>query len=339
MKRRDFLGLFGATLIASPRVSLGQTPAAPPTPKQLRIVVVANTYYEGDGLMTALCNRMARNAYVDVPVDVLWPRLPTTTTLGDSDKKPRCRLTVRAPAGNATAMVEIWCLDDLMPSNIVHGASDNKAAAMGIITAYGNGTAPDGVVAFGTAGYPDDISYDGCASVGSTIFIRDAAHDGGPLHSNWSWPNNMGVLVPSKTPATFFRNVIIDPQTVLKINSQMLSVPVNPSSKPRLVIASDAVAISSVNIPSGTEFGPVDLKAIAAAKAAGATNIASVETTHGVIRAQWTDAPFIFVTAIPNRVGHFSDEAGGNYPQEFASTHNAGIALNHVIPHFVGAIA
>jgi hypothetical protein len=292
--------------------------------------------------MTALCNRMARNAYVDIPADLLWPRAPTTTTLSDNDKKPRCRLTVRAPAGNATGIVDIWCLDDLMTSNVVHGRSDNKSDALNIVADYGKATyggdgAPDGVVAFGTAGYPDDTSYNGCATVGSTIFIRDAAMDGGPDHSNWSWANNMGVLVRSKTPATFFSSV--DPQTVLKINSQMLGVPVNPSSKPRLVIASDAVAISSVNIPRGTEFGPVDLKAMAAARAAGASNIASVETTHGVIRAKWSDAPFIFVTAIPNRVGHFSDEAGGNYPQELASTHNAGVALSGVIPFFIGAIA
>ena len=229
-----------------------------------------------------------------------------------------------------------------MTSHVIHGRSDNKWDALDIVAdygraTYGSGAPPDGVVAFGTAGYPDDTSYNGCATVGSTIFIRNATMDGGTDHSNWSWANNMGVLVRSKTPASFFRS--IDPQMVLKINSQMLGVPINPSSKPRLVIPSDAVAISSVNIPRGTEFGPVDLKAIAAARNAGATNIASVETTHGVIRAKWAEAPFIFVTAIPNRVGHFSDEAGGNYPQEFASTHGPGVALNGVIPYFIGAIA
>ncbi len=119
----------------------------------------------------------------------------------------------------------------------------------------------------------------------------------------------------------------------------MLAVSVNPASKARLVIASDAVAICSVNTPKDIEFAPVDLKTIAAARAAGTTNITSVETTHGVIRAQWPDASFIYVTAIPNRVGHFQDEAQSNYLQEFASTHNAGIVLNHIMPHFIGAIA
>lgn len=336
MKRRDFLGLFGAALVATPRLSFGQAAAPGAGTRSLRIVVVANTYYEGDGVMTALCNRMARNAKLDVPRDVAWPRkIPQTDA--DIVAKPRCLIDAHAQTGSATAVVEIWCLDDLMSTAISHGASDNKAKALKLITDFG--AAPDGVVAFGTAGYPGDISYDGCATIGGTIFIRDAANDGGPVHSNWTWPGNMGVLVPSKTPAAFFSNVLADQQTVLKINSEMLAVPVNPASKPRLVIASDAVAISSVNIPKDTEFAPVDLKAIAAAQAAGATNISSVETTHGVIRAQWPDASFIYVTAIPNRVGHFQDEARSNYPQEFASTHNAGIALNHVMPHFIDAIA
>ncbi|MDB5620400.1 MAG: hypothetical protein JWQ24_4638 [Tardiphaga sp.] len=286
--------------------------------------------------MTALCNRMARNPKLDVPRDLAWPR---KVPQADADvmPRPRCLIDAHAQTANAAAVVEIWCLDDLMSAAISHGASDNKAKAMKLITDYG--ATPDGVVAFGTAGYPGDISYDGCATIGGTIFIRDAANDGGPIHSNWTWPGHVGVLVPSSTPASFFSNVLADPQTVTKINSQMLEVPVNPASKPRLVISSDAVAISSVNIPKDTEFAPVDLKAIAAAQAAGATNIASVETTHGVIRAQWPDAPFIYVTAIPNRVGHFQDEARNNYPQEFGSTHNAGIALNHIMPHFVEAIA
>jgi hypothetical protein len=336
MQRRQFLGLLGASVVVSPQLSFGQAASANGQTAPRRIVVVANTYYEGDGLMTALCARMARNGKVGLPRNLAWPR-DAAQTDADVVGKPRCVLDVQAHAGNAAAEVEIWCLDDLMSAKIPHGASDNKAKAMEIIATYG--AAPSGVVAFGTAGFPDEVPYDGCATVGGTVFIRDAANDGGNVHSNWTWPDHMGVLVPSKIPASFFRDVLSDPQTVLTINSEMLGVPVNPSSKPRLLMAADAVAISSVNIPKDTEFASVDLRAIAAARAAGAVNITSVETTHGVIRAHWPDSPFIYVTAIPNRVGHFQDEAGGNYPQEFASTHNAGIALKHLMPHLVDAVA
>jgi hypothetical protein len=344
MKRRDFLGLLGATLVSSPTVSLGQT--APPAPgtRPLRIVVVANTYYEGDGLMAVLCNRWARNPKLHVPGDMTWPR-PVADLAAvppvPVDPRPRCRIIAEGQTGTATASVEIWCLDDLMDKALNHGFSDNKEKAMAAIKTYvppgGVVTPPDGVVAFGTAAFPDIVPYDGCATVGSTIYVRDAKMDGPGEHSNWSW-DGFDKLIPSKTPASFFKNVLADAPTLLKINSEMLTVPVNPSSKTRLILAADGVAVSTVNIPHDTPYALVDQKTVAAAQQAGATNVTSVETTHGVIRAQWPDTPFIYVTAIPNRITHFPDEAQGNYAQEFASVHNAGIALNHIMPYFVAAL-
>src|ERR1700680_4326855 len=116
MKRRDFLGLLGATLVSSPNVSLGQTPAPTTGTRPLRIVVVANTYYEGDGLMAVLCNRWARNTKLGVPGDMSWPR-PVADLQANPpvqvDPRPRCRIVTQAQTGNATAAVEIWCLDDL----------------------------------------------------------------------------------------------------------------------------------------------------------------------------------------------------------------------------------
>lgn len=119
----------------------------------------------------------------------------------------------------------------------------------------------------------------------------------------------------------------------------------HPAGVLQLIIAPDAVGISSVNIPyipgngASAAYCGIDSGAIKLAQQAGATNITSVETTHGVIRSMWDYAPFIYVTAIPNRVCHFPDEASGIYGQEFPSSHNAGIALKYVIPSFVGAIA
>jgi hypothetical protein len=344
MKRRDFLGLLGATLVSSPTVSLGQT--APPAPgtKPLRIVVVANTFYEGDGLMAVLCNRWARNAKLHVPGDMNWPRpvadlaaIPAVPV----DPRPRCRIVADAQTGTATASVEIWCLDDLMDKKPNHGFSNNKADAMAAIKNYAPSgqvlDAPDGVVAFGTAAFPDIVPYDGCATVGGTIYVRDARMDATGDHGTWSW-DGFDQLIPSKTPEKFFKSVLADAQTMLTINSELLTVPNNPAQKARLIIATDGVAVSSVNIPHDATYAVVDQKTVAAAQQKGATNITSVETTHGVIRAQWRDTPFIYVTAIPNRITHFPDEAQGNYPQEFASVHNAGIALNHIMPYFVAAL-
>jgi hypothetical protein len=42
--------------------------AQTPPNKTLRIVVVANKYYEGDGLMVALCNELARSPRLGIPI-------------------------------------------------------------------------------------------------------------------------------------------------------------------------------------------------------------------------------------------------------------------------------
>jgi len=342
MRRRDFLGLAGAALISGPRISLAQTTGNKP----LRIVVVANVFHEGDGVMAALCNQEAHSSNLSAPYNVDWPRWPRIQSNPPppppDSGKPRCLIDVfKDPLDTApSATMEIWCIDDLA---VTHGESAAKVTAMDLITNYTNPpSAPDGVVAFGTAGYPGLSSNDGCATIGGTIFIHDASNDATGAHGSWSWPGHMGTLVPSKTPASFFSSVAADPKTLEGINNEMIVPQIRPASVLQLIIAPDAVAISSVNIPNNPDkalYCNVDSKAIAEAQAAGATNITSVETTHGVIRSKWPDAPFIYVTAIPNRVCHFPDEASGNYAQEFPSSHNAGVALKHVIPYFVSAIA
>jgi hypothetical protein len=339
MKRREFLGLVGATLLAGPRASKAQSSGLPvrvPTNTPLRIVVVANKTYEADALMAVASNDMARSPSLDTPREVIWPR-EQPQQIQNIIRKPRCLIDVDSRASIPSATVEIWCLDDLMSLRLDHGVSDNKARALAVVSEYG--AAPNGVIAFGTAGFPGEPSHNGCATVGGTIFIHDAAHDAEGDHSNWTWPDHMGKLVPSKTPASFFSRVVSDTTILNTINGDMLAAPINPAKPPQLIMAADAVAISSVNIPLKAKFATIDEMAITAAQKAGATNIISVETTHGIIRAQWPDVPFIFVTAIANRVGSFDTEAYNKYTQEFVASHNAGIALNYLMTDFLKAIA
>jgi len=345
MKRREFLGLAGAALISAPKISIAQTTPS----KTLRVVVVANRNHEADGLMAAVCNQLAHSLNLSAPYNVDWPRWPRVQSNPPAPPKdsgrPRCLIDVfKAPSDKTpTATMEIWCIDDLANTN---GNSSAKVSAMDQITNYSNPpSAPDGVVAFGTAGYPGLPSNDGCATIGGTIFIHDAANDvPGFQGGTWSWSGNMGVLVPSKTPASFFTSVAADQKTLGAINLEMIAPQNRPASLLQLLIAADAVGISSVNIPTvGPNTPPpycdIDSKAIVEAQQHGATNITSVETTHGVIRSKWDKAPFIYVTAIPNRVCHFPDEASQKYAQEFPSSHNAGVALKYVMPYFVSAIA
>jgi hypothetical protein len=332
LNRRAFLATAGAALIAGPTGSLAQTTSG----KNLRVVVVANRYHEADGLMAAVCNQMKHNPNLSYPYNLDWPRIPSDPPPAGDSKIPRCLIDVRKNPSDTdpSATMEIWCIDDLANTK---GESGAKVSAMDKISNYGN--APDGVVAFGTAGYPGLTSNDGCATIGGTIFIRDASNDAAGAHGNWSWPGHMSSLIPSKTPASFFSSVAADQKTLSAISLEMIAPQNHPAGVLQLMIASDAVGISSVNIPANAPYCDIDTNAIVQAQAAGATNISSVETTHGVIRSKWPDAPFIYVTAIPNRVCHFPDEALGIYGQEFPSSHNAGVALKYVIPYFVSAIA
>jgi hypothetical protein len=341
MKRRDFLGLAGAALITRSGASIAQ----PAFARKLRIVVVANKYHEADGLMAALRNQMKQSPNLSYPYNVASLQAPAYPPPAQNSVNPRCLIDIKTnPTDTApSATMEIWCIDDLVNSQ---GDSGVKVTAMGAITNYG--PLPDGVVAFGTAGYPDLASNNGCATIGGTIFIHDAAKDvAGYQGGSWVWPNhpeNMGVLVSSKTPTSFFSSVAADQKTLSAASLEMISPQIHPAGVLQVIIAPDAVGISSVNIPyipgsgAGAAYCGIDSTAVKQAQAKGATNITSVETTHGVIRSMW-DAPFIYVTAIPNRVCHFPDEASGIYAQEFPSSHNAGIALKYVMPYFVSTIA
>jgi hypothetical protein len=291
--------------------------------------------------MAALCNQMVRTLNVSAPYNIDWPRWqrnpPSPPPPLPDTGKPRCLVDVFKVPSDLTpaATVEIWCIDDLATTS---GNSGAKVTAMGQIANYTNPPSiPDGVIAFGTGGYPDIVSNNGCATIGSTIFLHDASNGAA---GSWTWPGHMDMLIPSTTPAAFFSNIAANLEVLQEgINSGMLVPQYRPASTLRLIIAPDAVAVSSVNEPP--PYCAADTNSILLARAKGAANITSVETTHGVIRSMWSDQnpPFIYVTAIPNRVCHFADEAKDIYAQEFPASHNAGIALKYVLPTFVSAIA
>lgn len=341
MRRRDFLGLASAAIISAPKISPAQTAPA----RTLRVVVIANVYHEADGLMAALCNQLAHSPNLSAPYSLVgttreyvdwprWPRLPTPPTPLKDPGIPRCLVDVFKAKSDSSpaATMEIWCIDDFG----YRGGDQGKVTAIKQIENYTTpSTKPDAVIAFGTAAYSSSLfSNDGCAAIGGTVFLHDASNG---ATNSWIWPNHMDMLVPSTIPASFFSNVTADQATLTAITSEMIAPQNHPAGVLQLIIAADAVAVSSVN--EAPPYCAPDTNSVTLAQAKGATNITSVETTHGVIRSVWPDKPFIFVTAITNRLCHFPDEAQNNYAQEFPSSHNAGVALKHVIPYFVGAIA
>jgi hypothetical protein len=84
----------------------------------------------------------------------------------------------------------------------------------------------------------------------------------------------MDTLVPSTTPATFFTSVAADKKTMDAISLEMIAPQVHPAGALQLLIAADAVGISSVNIPAVGPNAPppycdIDSKAISLAQAKG----------------------------------------------------------------------
>jgi hypothetical protein len=72
------------------------------------------------------------------------------------------------------------------------------------------------------------------------MFIHDAAKDvPGYQGGSWAWPNkpgNMGTLVPSKTPASFFSSVAADQKTLNAISLDMITPKNNPANVLQLIV-------------------------------------------------------------------------------------------------------
>ena len=80
---------------------------------------------------------------------------------------------------------------------------------------------PDVIVAFGTAGIPSSVAFNGCVAVGTRVFVHDPFKDASPkdrvINRNdgnkdrmWTHPW-MDKILTSALPGTFFRNI---PDTV-----------------------------------------------------------------------------------------------------------------------------
>jgi hypothetical protein len=114
--------------------------------------------------------------------------------------------------------------------------------------------------------------------------------------------------------------------------TRFLPVPLNATENPTVLMNYDSVAASSVNVTDYAEYAVADAETLAAfSKLNSQDPVVSLETTHGLIRAQ-SKAPFLFISGITDRVGYFdSDVKPRTYAQNTAAAHNAGIVLGQLI--------
>ena len=104
--------------------------------------------------------------------------------------------------------------------------------------------------------------------------------------------------------------------------------------KPRILTATlllarkDFVAVSEVNVTDYAEYAAMDKASLEAFATNNNVSLArSLETTHGLICTQ-TEGPFVFVSGVTDRVGHFAEEVDPRaYAQNYVAAHNAGIVV------------
>lgn len=288
-----------------------------------RILIFANKAWETDPLVGVFCNRRARPSIFpsfDPP-----PQVTVPLNSGET-KQVRARLALRTP--NATA--ELWCIQDLMDPAKLASSSEEKARVIPVVVA--SGPAPTLVVAFGTASFPDAGSFNGCAVVGTQVFVHNPHEKPNP-ESNWISPDFDKLQVPTTAlPDSVFLTLDRDLRAVCE--SRFLSPPFNAANPPVLLVSSDYVALSDVNVTTPADYVWADQQAMRAVHEAGVkAPVGSMETTHGVIRLAAPSDQFLFFSGIANRLGYFNSEVAPRaYAQNFAASHNAGIALAYALP-------
>jgi hypothetical protein len=203
---------------------------------------------------------------------------------------------------------------------------------------FGAGKQPDFVIAFGTAGFPDPTTANGCVAVGSSVFLFNPYRDPLPgvehdTKDDWDDMDRVGHLLISKHGAPIARQFSINPDLRVPIDARLSPTPTNSTVPPVLLPAANYVGLSEVNVTNYDDYAWTDRLAFERCRTANpAAPVGSIETTHGLIRIM-SDAPFIFVSGITDRLGYFNQDLGPRtVAQNFIAGHNAGIAVVWTLP-------
>ena len=313
-----------------------------------RVLIIANKGWEANALMNVLLEVKACPDKFPWPIKLTHP-LPPQITPTMSNPKPRGVFHFREERQGSTheVQVEVWCIQDAMNTWVSSSSTKEKDEVLAVMYFGGkeeidNDKEPDFVVAFGTAGFPGETSYNGCVFVGANTFIHDPFKDDLRNDEYWHSEQTGQLIGPSRFSAELFNPGlrIFDDSLKAQVESRFLAPPMNPARKQILVAASNYTAVGVVNITNYDDYAWADEEALHAFKNVCEEHrerppIGSVETTHGVIRLQ-SETPFIFISGITDRIGHFNMEVGPRpYAQNFACAHNAGVVAAWLIPRIV----
>jgi len=295
--------------------------SSPPPPSSklpMRIVVVANKNWEADPLCGVLLSDRTRPASLAAFESPGYPRLDP------KNKGPRLRFKC------GPASVEVWCVQDLMDPTV---SGSNSAEKGRVLPAVFKGDPASLVIAFGTAGYPEAENLNGCVVIGSRVFV----HDPKTAETKRYPPKLPDQVSTTRLPLGFFRG--IDADVRFPAEGRFIRTPLYPTD-PLILAGHNWIALSEVNVTNYDDYVWSDPETVRAFKALDpktvAGRIGSVETTHGIIREMSDPAPFIFVSAITDRIPYFDMQVTPRaYSQNFVAAHNAGVALAWLIPEVV----
>jgi len=315
-----------------------------------RVLIIANKNWEATALMNVLLEAKACPDKFPWPVKLTHPLPPQDDSI---PSKPRAvfHFQEESQGRNHDVQVEVWCIQDAMNPSVSSSSTKEKDEVLAVIcfggkAEIGTDQGPDFVVAFGTAGFPGETSYNGCVFVGANTFIHDPYNDDVRNDRYWHSERTGRLIGPSPFSAELFNSGyrIFDESLKAQVESRFLVPPMNPARKQILMAAANYTAAGVVNITNYDDYAWADEEALHAFKDACEEHrerppIGSVETTHGIIRLQ-SETPFIFISGITDRIGHFNMEVGPRpYAQNFVCAHNAGVVAAWLIPRIVSYLS
>jgi hypothetical protein len=306
-----------------------------------RVLLVANKWWECDPLMFVLLNDSARPFDKDTHTSILgWPNQlnhPHKRPLKIAQpppQPPQISAVPRAVFELPAIAVEVWCISDLLEKypdkTIFQSSSELKAYYLPNIFAGRNA---DFVIAFGTAGYPSEETQNGGVVVGSRIFMHNGHPSGENKHSDWQKGPFDSILESGISNDDFNRIIKIETSPKPTVMNRFIVPPLNPAKPAKLTAEHDFVGLGTVNVTDYSEYEEKDCETLDAfAGKYEMSRAKSMETTHGLIRVQ-SEAPFIFISGITDRVGHFNEEVKDRpYAQNTTAAHNAGVVAAWMLP-------
>jgi hypothetical protein len=301
------------------------------------VVVIANTSAEADGLMAVLTSADMR------------PRSLHNTPQPAEKYASVPPHGLRGFYAENGVTVEFWCVWELPGGDRPTDDTLNKVNQLPNAIQPPGKVAPAMVIAFGTAAGHWETSYNGSVVVGSAVllhspsFLKDKDKEVAKAVTNTLATRGVALdtIVESASGWHFLSNSNVTgffDEKRAEMEAKFLKPPLNPAADPVVLLSPNRIGLSSINVSRTSDYARADKETLdvasnAMSKSTKTFDVGGVETTHALIRAfSPKDAPFIYVTAIANRLGYFPMELGPRRAaQHVAVINNAGVVTAYLV--------